>query len=81
MVKILILQFLDFSNSFAHAAKVAPVVITSSINKICLSLKKEGFCNKNVVSKFLKRSKRALKVWVLLDDILAKLFSIKGICK
>ena len=72
MVKILTVQFLDFRNSFAHASKVAPVVITSSINKIFLLSKKEGFVKRNFVSILLKRSKRALKVWVLVDEIFYK---------
>ena len=64
IVKILIFTPSIFCNSFAQASKVAPVVITSSINKICLPLNFDVLFNWNLVSLLLNRSKRALKVWV-----------------
>ena len=39
MDKTLIFMFSDFSNSLQQASIVAPVVITSSINRMCLFLK------------------------------------------
>ena len=78
IVKMLILTPTVFCNSLMQASKVAPVVITSSINKTCLFFKINVSSKRNLVSLLLNRSNRDLKVCVFEVEALDKIFVMKG---
>ena len=75
---MLILRSEVFKRASAQASNVAPVVITSSIIKMCFPLKAIVSVNKNFVSKFLNLSKRDFKVCVFVVDCRIKISSTKG---
>lgn len=78
IVTILILIFSEVNNSLQQDSNVAPVVITSSINKMCLLVNIDLSGTLNFVPLLLYLSKRCLKVCVFVADVLIKTSSICG---
>ena len=72
IVTMLILIFSEVNNSLQQDSNVAPVVITSSINKMCLLVNFDLSGTLNFVLLLLNLSKRCLRVCVFVADVLIK---------